>query len=268
MKCFVITVFVLFFVLTPAAFAQETQKLATDRGTLLISMSTDPDTPKINDLTRMKIEFINPNTNNIQEHIDYKVTVTRGSAAVFGPIPLTHTTTGVITIPVEFRQNGEHQIRVDVEGILFQPIPLETVTFTKVIGEAAAQPSGNGAETGGCLIATAAYGTELAPQVQLLREVRDNVLLSTNSGTSFMTTFNAIYYAFSPTVADWERQSPLFKDIVRVTITPMLSTLSILSHVGIDSEQQVLGYGIGLILLNLSIYFVAPAIIIMKLRRK
>lgn len=120
----------------------------------------------------------------------------------------------------------------------------------------------------GCLIATATYGTELAPQVQLLREIRDHTLLQTNSGSSFMTSFNAIYYSFSPTVADLERQSPVFKEIVKTTITPMLSTLSILNYAHIHSEQEILGYGVGVILLNLGIYFVAPAIVILKIRSR
>lgn len=119
-----------------------------------------------------------------------------------------------------------------------------------------------------CAIATAAYGSELAPQVQLLREVRDNVLFGTNSGTAFMIQFNEFYYVFSPTIADWERQSPLFKEIVKTTITPMLSTMSILDHANIDSEQQMLGYGIGVILLNVGMYFVAPTIIIFKIKKR
>ena len=45
-------------------------------------------------------------------------------------------------------------------------------------------------EGGGCLIATAAYGSEMSPQVQLLREIRDNQLMNTESGTAFMRTFN------------------------------------------------------------------------------
>jgi hypothetical protein len=118
----------------------------------------------------------------------------------------------------------------------------------------------------GCLIATAAFGSELAPQVQLLREVRDNVLFGTSSGTSFMTGFNSVYYSFSPTVADWERNNPVFKEVVKTAITPMLSTLSILNYVDIDSEQEMLGYGVGIILLNIGMYFVAPAIAIVKLR--
>lgn len=122
-------------------------------------------------------------------------------------------------------------------------------------------------EGGGCLIATAAFGSELAPQIQLLREVRDNVLMGTGSGMTFMNAFNNIYYSFSPTISDWERQNPTFKEIVKATITPMLSTLSILNYVNINSEQEVLGYGIGIILLNIGMYFVIPAMVILKLKQ-
>ncbi len=123
-------------------------------------------------------------------------------------------------------------------------------------------------ENGGCLIATATFGSELAPQVQFLREIRDNTVMSTSSGASFMTGFNAIYYSFSPAVADLERQNPIFKEIVKVAITPLLSTLSLLNYVEIDSESEMLGYGIGIILLNVGMYFVAPAIIILKLKNR
>jgi hypothetical protein len=119
---------------------------------------------------------------------------------------------------------------------------------------------------GQCAIATAAFGSELAPQVQMLREIRDNVLFSTGSGTAFMAGFNDVYYVFSPTVADWERQNPAFKELVKTAITPMLSTLSILNYVDIDSEHEMLGYGIGIILLNIGMYFVVPAIVIVKVR--
>ena len=122
-------------------------------------------------------------------------------------------------------------------------------------------------ETGGCLIATATYGSELAPQVQQLRELRDNSLLNTESGTSFMESFNRIYYSFSPIIADYERENPVFKEAVKLTLTPMLTSLSILNHVDMDSESSVLGYGIGIILMNAGMYFVAPALIIYKIRK-
>jgi len=121
---------------------------------------------------------------------------------------------------------------------------------------------------GGCLIATATFGSELAPQVQQLRELRDNTLLQTNSGSAFMESFNQFYYSFSPTIADWERQNPMFKETVRLTITPLLASLSILNYVDIDSESEMLGFGIGIILMNIGMYFVAPAMIIVKIRGK
>ena len=120
---------------------------------------------------------------------------------------------------------------------------------------------------GGCLIATSTFGSELAPQVQQLRETRDNVLLKTESGKSFLTSFNQFYYSFSPTIADLERQNPLFKEIVKITITPLITSLSILNHVEINSESQMLGYGISLILLNIGMYFAAPAYIFYRLRK-
>ena len=123
----------------------------------------------------------------------------------------------------------------------------------------------NGEQGGGCLIATATFGTELSPQVQQLRETRDNVL-STESGASFMTAFNQFYYSFSPTISDWEREHPVFKETVKLTITPLLTSLSILNYVDIDSEEEMLGYGISVILLNIGMYFVAPATIIIKIR--
>jgi hypothetical protein len=121
-------------------------------------------------------------------------------------------------------------------------------------------------EGGGCLIATATYGTELAPQVQLLREIRDNQLMNTHSGASFMTGFNQFYYSFSPIVADMERENPVFREAVKIGITPLLSSLVILSHA--ESESEVLGYGIGVILMNIGMYFVAPALLFYKFQKR
>jgi len=121
---------------------------------------------------------------------------------------------------------------------------------------------------GGCLIATATYGSELAPQVQQLRELRDTKLLQTQSGTLFMNTFNDFYYSFSPIIADLERENPVIKEVVKLAITPMISSLSILNYVDMDSEVEVVGYGISLILLNIGMYLGIPAIVIIGIRKK
>jgi len=120
---------------------------------------------------------------------------------------------------------------------------------------------------GGCLIATATYGSEMAPQVQFLREIRDNTVMSTVSGKSFMIGFNQLYYSFSPTIADWERQNPIFQEAVKLFITPMISSLSIMTLADSNSELQVLGLGISIIALNLGLYVVAPTFTVIKLHK-
>jgi len=124
------------------------------------------------------------------------------------------------------------------------------------------------ADGGGCLIATAAFGSELSPQVQFLREIRDNTVLQTESGTSFMAGFNQFYYSFSPAIADYERENPTFKEAVKLTLTPLLTSLTLLQYADIDSESEMLGYGIGVILLNIGMYFVAPAALLSICIRK
>jgi hypothetical protein len=123
-------------------------------------------------------------------------------------------------------------------------------------------------EGGGCLIATAAFDSELAPQVQQLRELRDDKLLQTKLGSDFMNTFNNFYYLFSPQVADLEREHPLFKETVKIGITPLLFSLSLLNNVNINSEIEVVGYGVSIILLNVGMYFVAPTLFAVRLSKR
>ena len=137
------------------------------------------------------------------------------------------------------------------------------ITATNYLGVEVDKSNG-----GGCLIATAAFDSELAPQVQFLREIRDNTVLQTKSGSIFMTGFNQFYYSFSPAVADYERENTTFKEAVKLTLTPLLASLTLLQYVDIDSESEMLVYGIGVILLNIGMYFVAPAVLITKIRKR
>ncbi len=141
------------------------------------------------------------------------------------------------------------------EGVIFRIIP-------SIISENMINPN-NG---GGCLIATATYGSELAPQVQQLRELRDNQLLQTESGTAFMGMFNNIYYSFSPTIADMEREHPMFKEAVKLVITPMISTLSLMENA--ESESEVLSIGISVIMLNLGMYLGVPSMVVIGIKKK
>ncbi|MEX0862156.1 CFI-box-CTERM domain-containing protein [Nitrosopumilus sp.] len=451
--------FVLLFalLLTIPIFAEAQIDLRTE--TLVVKLYHEPIDPNIK--TKITVNFINPQTQKVQEHIDYTISVSKDGETVFGPIPLTHTSTGSVTIPIEFnRDDGVYSLDVDVTGILFQPISTETFSFDIVVGKTFnSTEKSNSSQSkefeitsespifprflplpelspeekaeeivksyysysfgylalnntdsqrlsdvfdayvpkvaekipkeafinsvylasdeldmldrildsaglreefyadyvgvwkdiannklelldsfetkkkkeideleigntlkesyisritqitkiqkndfasqvaktiepfeeksnsnviqnkiqdeildqskgGGCLIATATYGSELAPQVQQLRELRDNQLLQTESGTNFMESFNHVYYSFSPTMADWERENPVFKEAVKITLVPLLTSLSVLNNVNMDSESTVLGYGISLILLNVGMYFVAPFVVIRTIRKK
>ncbi len=129
-------------------------------------------------------------------------------------------------------------------------------------GDSMAEADGGG----GCLIATAAYGTEMSHDIQMLREIRDNTLMSTAAGSAFMAGFNDIYYAFSPAVADLERQSPEFRTLVRALITPMIASLSIMSVADGESDTVLLGSLV--IALNLGLYAGAPAALALGIRRR
>jgi hypothetical protein len=119
------------------AFAEEyDQIVSTSDGTLDVGIYTIPAIPNTEEPTKLKISFLKLGTDRIQEHIDYRVVVTKDGDYIFGPIRLTHTSPGHITIPVKFSENGLHQIDIEVEGILFTPIPVETASLTMNIGQA------------------------------------------------------------------------------------------------------------------------------------
>jgi peptide/nickel transport system substrate-binding protein len=92
-------------------------------------------------------------------------------------------------------------------------------------------PTGNNGPTptpkSGCLIATAAFGSELTPQVQYLRNFRENYILSTLAGSAFMNTFDSVYYSFSPQVADYERGQPWLQAAIRTGLYPLFGILSL-----------------------------------------
>jgi len=116
----------------------------------------------------------------------------------------------------------------------------------------------------GCLIATAAFGSALAPQVQDLRGFRDGIVLHTFAGSMFMNVFNAWYYSFSPSVADYERQTPWLQSIVRELILPLLAILkisaSVYNYLNPIAEFGIVIAGVVASLLIGAVYFMPPAV--------
>ena len=100
------------------------------------------------------------------------------------------------------------------------PLPSPTPTPTPT-------PSPTPEDKGGCIIATATYGSELSPEVQFLRGFRDNYVLKTYAGKNFMTIFNAWYYSFSPEVASTIATNNALRGIMKILLYPLIGLLHI-----------------------------------------
>jgi len=118
-------------ILVIPAYADQVVK-STDKGTINVGFSTEPANPNPGEQTQLKISFLNKQ-NSIQPHIDYRVSVIQDGNQIFG-IPVTHTAEGAVSIPFQFQNNGTYQVTVEVEGILFEPIPPENASFTVNVG--------------------------------------------------------------------------------------------------------------------------------------
>ena len=78
--------------------------------------------------------------------------------------------------------------------------------------------SSGGGGGGGCFIATAAFGTPLEPQVELLKKFRDQYLLTNSLGTAFVQN----YYQYSPPVAEYIAEHESLRYVVRLALYPLI----------------------------------------------
>ena len=118
-----------------------------------------------------------------------------------------------------------------------------------------------------CIVATATYGSELSPQVQFLRDFRENIALRTFAGSAFMMVFNAWYYSWSPLVAASIAANPTVKAVMQVILKPLLEILQlstvIFSLLSFSSEFAIVAAGfIASALIGL-VYFVPPTTMIL-----
>jgi hypothetical protein len=81
-----------------------------------------------------------------------------------------------------------------------------------------------------------------------------------------MGAFNDVYYSFSPIIADYERKNPYFKEAVKIAITPMISSLSLMENA--NSESKIISLGLSVIVLNIGMYLGIPAIVVIGIRKR
>jgi peptide/nickel transport system substrate-binding protein len=166
-------------------------------------------------------------THTFEEPGYYRVTMNMKDSAGIGYTALqiiTVTKNGEVYNPIRTAQNL-------TKGVANAPLNATYAPSNESAASSGSNAVGNAPSNipngGRCLIATAAFGSELAPQVQFLREFRDKHIMSTASGSSFMNVFNAWYYSFSPYVADYEREQPWMQQIVKVSVYPLLGILQV-----------------------------------------
>ncbi|MEM1558137.1 MAG: CFI-box-CTERM domain-containing protein [Thermoproteota archaeon] len=125
---------------------------------------------------------------------------------------------------------------------------------------------------GGCMIVTATYGSELAPEVQLVRQFRDDVVCFTFAGKSFISVFNAWYYSFSPSVSEFMEEHPSTKPVMKIVLYPLILVIrasSILYFVfAFNPEVSILVIFLTISMLIGIVYFSPIALLALYLVKK
>lgn len=123
-----------------------------------------------------------------------------------------------------------------------------------------------------CVIATAAYGSELSEPVQFLRNFRDQVVLRSYAGSEFLVAFNIWYYSFSPALAVFISQSSSLRALARLFIYPLISILTVASstyaRLSFNPEVGVVASGIVASALIGAVYLGLPATLIFSFVRR
>ena len=111
------------------------------------------------------------------------------------------------------------------------------------------KPHGLGGDDDICFIATAAFGDIDAPQVRLLREMRDRSLLKTELGRRFVR----LYYRWSPPVAAWLKEHAVASRLVRASLLPAIGWSETVYHR--SPRERAILFGLGLSLISAVCYF-------------
>jgi hypothetical protein len=133
---------------------------------------------------------------------------------------------------------------------------------TSSSSSSSSQPSGPPSQ---CFIATATYGSEIAPEVALLRYFRDAQVLRTSAGRSFMQAFNAFYYSFSPQVASFISANGIVRSSMKVILYPLIGILFFSSKIfqvlSFNAELSITISGI-IAALGIGVVYIGPIAVI------
>jgi len=92
--------------------------------------------------------------------------------------------------------------------------------------------------SGGCFIATAGYGTPMAGDIEILRQFRDEYLLTNPVGQALV----GLYYRVSPPIAEFITEHPSLKPLVRGGLVPAVAISTIAVNTGPAEKMAILGF--------------------------
>ncbi|WP_025027156.1 Ig-like domain-containing protein [Caldalkalibacillus mannanilyticus] len=197
-------------------------------GTILILTATDGNRTEIIEVRVKKMQEV-PSKPMINEvtHEDTVLTGTTGAG-------MTVTVKAGETVLATATAGADGQFSVEIPK---QPAGTKlTVTVTdeegrtseavEVIVKSTEQPPGGEQPIDECFIATAAYGTKFTPSVTLLRNFRDQFLLTNGLGKKFVE----FYYKHSPPIAQFIADSEILKFTVRTLLLPAIAVAYLFFH--------------------------------------
>ncbi len=207
------------FTLTPLEKPKFPIDLFSSTEKYLFQLSWGPEIIKTGETTTFVMNLQDPKTGDLVRNASFDFVLSRAGNEVYSE--KISSNLGTFSNTYTFSQAGTYRLLAkNING------EQETAQIDLVVlqGDSTA-PVQQEQKPSGCLIATAAFGSELTPQVQFLRGFRDNYILQSSSGSAFMGTFNNVYYSFSPQVADYERQQPWLQSTVKVALYPLFGIL-------------------------------------------
>jgi hypothetical protein len=112
---------------------------------------------------------------------------------------------------------------IEIQVYHFSAVQAATIQITV---NSPPNPDGSSSGSGGCFIATAAFGSEMERHVGVLRNFRDQILLANTIGRKFVS----LYYRFSPPIADFLRDHAVAREAVKQALIPVTGLAWMMLH--------------------------------------